>query len=75
MVTWIKPLDQWIKINTDGSALTNPGKLGDGGILSNKNGKMLMSFTTPFGEGTNNKVEIEAAMFGLTWALELVTGT
>ena len=31
----------------------------------------MMAFTTPLGEETNNKAEIEAAIFGLTWALEL----
>ena len=30
-----------------------------------------MTFTTPLGEETNNKVEIEATIVGLNWALEL----
>lgn len=30
-----------------------------------------MAFTTPQGEGTNNKAEIEATNFGLTWAVKL----
>lgn len=30
-----------------------------------------MAFATTFSEGTNNKAETEAAIFGLTWALEL----
>ncbi|XP_015084239.1 uncharacterized protein LOC107027648 [Solanum pennellii] len=71
MVTWFKPPDQWIKINTDGSALTNEGKIGAGGIIRDKEGKMVMAFSTPLGEGSNNKAEIEAALFGLTWAFEL----
>ena len=71
MVTWIKPLDQWIKINTDGSSLTNPGKLGAGGIMRDTKGKLVMAFTTPVGEGTNHKSKIEAAIFGLTWELEI----
>ncbi|KAK4731482.1 hypothetical protein R3W88_024470 [Solanum pinnatisectum] len=32
---------------------------------------MLLAFATPLGEGTNNTAEIEAAIFGMTWALEL----
>ncbi|XP_015075436.1 uncharacterized protein LOC107019451 [Solanum pennellii] len=71
MVKWLKPANQWLKVNTDGSALMNLGRLGAGGILRDKHGKLVMAFTTPLGEGTNNKAEIEAAIFGLTWALEL----
>ena len=33
LVAWNKLTDHWIKINTDGSALGNLGRLGDGGIL------------------------------------------
>ena len=55
MVTWNKQPDQWIKTNTNGSAFTNPGKLGAGGILRDKEGKLVMAFTTSLGEGTNNK--------------------
>uniref|UniRef100_M1DRY4 RNase H family protein n=1 Tax=Solanum tuberosum TaxID=4113 RepID=M1DRY4_SOLTU len=32
---------------------------------------MLIAFTTPLGEGTNNQAEVEAAIFGMTWSLEL----
>lgn len=71
MVTWNKPIDEWIKINTDGSALENLGRLGTGGILRDKPGQMLMAIAANLGEGTNNKAEIEAAIFCLTWALEL----
>ena len=71
MVKWITPTDQWIKVNTDGSAVTNPGRLGASGILGDKQGKVVMAFETQLGEGTNNKDEIEAANFGLTVALEL----
>ncbi|KAG5606098.1 hypothetical protein H5410_027590 [Solanum commersonii] len=33
IVKWIKPPDDWVKINTDGSALGNPGRIGAGGII------------------------------------------
>ena len=42
-----------------------------GGTLREKQGKVVMAFATPLGEGTNNKAKIEASIFGLTWALEL----
>ena len=71
MVNLIRPQDQWLKVNTDSSAIINPNTLGAGGILRDKYGRLVIAFTTPHGEGTNNKAEIEAAMFCLTWAIEL----
>ena len=55
MVKWITPTDQWIKVNTDVSALTNHSRLGVGGILRDKQGRVLMAFEIPHGEGTKNK--------------------
>ena len=71
MVKCLKPGEQFLNLHIDGSSLTNPGRLGAGGILRDNQGKVVMAFTTPLGEGTNNKAEIEAAFFGLSWALEL----
>lgn len=39
LLAWSKPTNQWIKVNTDGSAFTNPGRLVSGGILRDKDGK------------------------------------
>ncbi|XP_055802719.1 uncharacterized protein LOC129871761 [Solanum dulcamara] len=70
-VYWRKPSAHMVKLNTDGSALHNPGKIGGGGLLRNNQGDLLFAFSTPFGEGTNNQSEILAAIFGLTWCLQL----
>ena len=67
MVTWIRPTDQWLKVNTNGSAITNKGRLGASGILGDKNGRLVMPFTTPIREGENNKARKEAAIFVLSW--------
>lgn len=32
-VSWKPPMDTYLKLNMDGSALSNPGKIGRGGIL------------------------------------------
>ncbi|KAK6780045.1 hypothetical protein RDI58_022229 [Solanum bulbocastanum] len=32
---------------------------------------MLLAFATPLGEGTNTQAEVEAALFGLSWSLEM----
>lgn len=50
-----KKPNKWIKIYTDGSAVTNLGNLGAGGNLRDKYGKLLTVITTPLTEGTNNK--------------------
>lgn len=39
MVARNKPLEQWIKINTDNRELDNPGKIGASGIIRDQNGK------------------------------------
>ncbi|XP_015166827.1 uncharacterized protein [Solanum tuberosum] len=64
VVQWIKPPEKWVKLNTDGSALNNPGSIGAGGVLINHMGELLLAFSIPLGEGTNNQAEIEAALFG-----------
>ncbi|KAH0694811.1 hypothetical protein KY285_021908 [Solanum tuberosum] len=71
MVAWKRPRDQWVKLNTDCSALFNPGRIGAGGIIRDHNGEMVLAFATPLGEGTNNQAEIGAAIFGQTWAVQL----
>ena len=40
MVTCIKPANQWIKVNMDGSALSNLGRLEAGGILRDNHGRL-----------------------------------
>lgn len=69
-VSWIKPPADYLKLNTDGSALGNPGKIGGGGILRNNQGTLIYAFTVPLGVGTNNQAELQAALFGITWCVQ-----
>ncbi|KAK4707022.1 hypothetical protein R3W88_033409 [Solanum pinnatisectum] len=71
LVMWRRPPNDWVKLNTDGSALDNPGKLGARGIIRDHRGEIILAFSTPMGEGTNNQAEIGAAIFGMTWILQL----
>ncbi|XP_015158405.1 uncharacterized protein [Solanum tuberosum] len=41
------------------------------GVLRNHIGETIFAFSAPLGEGTNNQVEVEAAIFGLTWCVNL----
>ncbi|KAK4729613.1 hypothetical protein R3W88_022601 [Solanum pinnatisectum] len=70
-VHWQRPPEQWVKLNTDGSALSNPGRIGAGGIIRDHRGEMILAFATPLGEGTNNQAEVRAAIFGMTWLLQI----
>ncbi|WMV50087.1 hypothetical protein MTR67_043472 [Solanum verrucosum] len=67
LVTWKTPYCNKYKLNTDGSALYNPEKIGGGGILRDDQGSIVYAFVVPLGEGTNNQAEIQAACFGLNW--------
>ncbi|PHT27304.1 hypothetical protein CQW23_33091 [Capsicum baccatum] len=69
-ITWKKPAADFYKLNTDGSALQNPGSIGGGGILRDHHGNLIYAFSTPFGIGTNNQAEVKAAIFGVTWCIQ-----
>ncbi|XP_055824484.1 uncharacterized protein LOC129893019 [Solanum dulcamara] len=57
-VCWSKPTDHLVKLNTDGSALTNPGNIGGGGILRNASCDLMFAYAIPLGSGTNNQAEV-----------------
>ncbi|WMV50118.1 hypothetical protein MTR67_043503 [Solanum verrucosum] len=59
LVTWKTPPCNKYKLNTDGSALYNPEKIGGGGILRDDQGSLVYAFVVPLGEGTNNQAEIQ----------------
>ncbi|KAM3344039.1 hypothetical protein P3S68_026130 [Capsicum galapagoense] len=66
-VYWSKPPSNMVKLNSDGSALTNPGKIGAGGIIRDHNRDLIYAYATPLGQGTNNQAEVESAILGLSW--------
>lgn len=72
-ITWSviwKDLVHQVMVKTDGSALTNPGNIGDGGILRYHTGQLLYVFAALFSVGTNNQAELQAAIFGITWCIQ-----
>lgn len=68
-VTWEKPQQPFLKLNIDGNSLSNPGKIGGGGIVRDYQGNMIYAFTIPLGIGTNNQAEIQAVSHGLDWCI------
>lgn len=69
-IKWLKPTNAIFKLNTDGSALRNPGKIGGGGILRDSLGDIIYAFAIPLGSGTNNLAETLAASHGIYWCLQ-----
>ena len=65
------PLEDVIKLNTDGSTTDNPDNIGVGGIGRNNHGMFIFAYSVPMGVGTNNQAELEAALFGLQWCFHL----
>ena len=70
IISWKPPPNAKYKLNIDGSALTNPGRIGGGGILRNEHGGIIYAFAIPLGEGSNNQAEVQAASYGLNWCIQ-----
>ncbi|WMV30115.1 hypothetical protein MTR67_023500 [Solanum verrucosum] len=69
-VRWKTPSISNYKLNTDGSALNNPRKIGRAGILRDSNGIIVYAFAIPLGKGTNNQAEVQATSYGLNWCIQ-----
>ncbi|XP_019252877.1 PREDICTED: uncharacterized protein LOC109231690 [Nicotiana attenuata] len=69
-VCWQRPTLGLVKINSDGSALSNPGRMGAGAIIKNHQGDFIHAIASPLGEGTNNLAETEAAFLGVKWCID-----
>ncbi|XP_070041118.1 uncharacterized protein [Nicotiana tomentosiformis] len=69
-VTWYKPEDGFVKLNSDSSALNNPCKIGAWAIIRDHLGRFIHAIASPLGERTNNIAEIQASIIGMKWCLE-----
>lgn len=66
-VQWKNPPIDTSKLNTDGSVMHNPSRIGGGGILRDYQGKLVYAFSIPLSIGTNNNAENKAALQGIYW--------
>ena len=57
-IRWEKPSPGWIRLNTDGPALGNPGLVGCDGIIRNEHGDWLGGFSRSIGVTTSFIVEL-----------------
>ncbi|KAL0431509.1 UNVERIFIED_CONTAM: hypothetical protein Sradi_0776900 [Sesamum radiatum] len=62
------PPENWVKLNIDGSAISNPGQSGSGGIFRNNQGEFITAFSHSIGISTNAAAELRALHIGLSIA-------
>ena len=64
-VKWIPPLNNIIKVNVDGSSLSNPGRSGFGGLIRNNIGDWFLGFSGFCGITSCLAAELYAIFHGL----------
>ena len=64
-IQWSKPEASWLKLNTDGSSLGNPGLAGGGGLIRNEEGGWVAGFTRKIGITTSFLAKLWALRDGL----------
>ncbi|XP_058106811.1 uncharacterized protein LOC131250539 [Magnolia sinica] len=70
LVKWKVSSPGWVKLNVDGSALSNPGPSGGGGVCRNASGSFVFGFSAAYGVGSNNLAELRAIHDGMVFCLE-----
>ena len=70
-VKWTKPPVGWLKLNTDGFAVGNPGIAGGGGLIHNENGDWIMGLAKSLGITSGVIAKLWALKDGLTLASQL----
>lgn len=70
-VSWKKPEEGWVVLNVDGSAITNPGRTGYGGLVRNKDGEFLVGFYGSAGISHISHAEMLALLQGIWLCREM----
>ena len=70
-VRWEKPSLGWVKLNTDGSSLGNPGRDSGGGLIRDSNGKWMTGFCRNIGVASSIEVELWTLRDGLSLCINL----
>ena len=70
-VGWDKPPMGWAKLNSDRSALGNPGRTGGGGVIRDHDGKWLKGYAQPLGSTNSCMDELWALRDGLLLAKDM----
>lgn len=70
-VSWIKPVEEWITLNVDGSAINNPGMAGFGGLMRDCDGCFLHGFYGTVGVSDILHAKLMALFQGVPLCWEL----
>ncbi|KAG7579269.1 Ribonuclease H domain [Arabidopsis thaliana x Arabidopsis arenosa] len=70
MVSWVKPAEGWVKLNTDGASKGNPGLASAGGILRKLDGSWIGGFAVNIGICSAPLAELWGVYYGLYIAWE-----
>ncbi|KAF5454996.1 hypothetical protein F2P56_024616 [Juglans regia] len=65
VVKWHRPLQGWVKLNTDSSSFRNPGTSGARGVIRDEDGRLLLAYSVPLGLDTNNFTELNSLVEGI----------
>jgi ribonuclease HI len=61
-ILWNPPLLNWVKCNTDGASIGNPGTASCGGVFRDSNADFLLAFAEPLGFASSYLAELCGAM-------------
>ena len=70
-IGWEKPGAGWFTLNTDGSAASNSGPTGEGGLVRDENGTWVTSFARRIGNTSSYLAELWALRDGLQLCLQI----
>ena len=70
LVSWGRPEMGWMKLNTDGSSLGNPGSVGGGGVIRDWYGRWVVGFSRKIGVTTSLLAELWAIRDGLMLCID-----
>ncbi|KAK9995412.1 hypothetical protein SO802_020098 [Lithocarpus litseifolius] len=70
-VQWHPFPDNWLKLNSDGSSLGNPGRAGGGGIIRNSRGEWVSGYARAIGHTSSVAAELWALRDGINLCIAL----
>ncbi|KAI3463725.1 hypothetical protein Pfo_020388 [Paulownia fortunei] len=69
LVVWRMPMNEWVKLNTDGASRGNPGEAGIG-VLRDSQGRFIFAYYKYIGIASNVCAELHAIYIGLEYCKE-----
>lgn len=70
-VGWTRPPEGWAKLNSNGFALGNPGRVGGGGVFLNHDGEWIKGYARPLGYTSSCRAKLWALRDSLMLAKEM----